>query len=108
MDTVDVKIVTALLDKERSPHELAKVLYPGSDDWELRKKASFLRYRLGRLAKDGLVRQTGRAYRVPLEEMIMGSAKLLVKNGSESFSLDFGKVLVTQDKTGDRQILVLG
>jgi len=111
MDRTDVDILVALLDHESTVHELSKALYKTTDQHALRKHNSFLRYRLGQLATEGLVlryeRPGGKSvYRVPVEEMALGKARLVIQNGAGEVSLNVGKVLVTQ-KDGNRQILVL-
>lgn len=120
MDETDRDIILALLDREQTAHQLAKTLYKTTDVWELRRHYSFLRYRLGRLAEDGLVRKRvrkrrapvvgerqGSTYYVPLEDMASGKAKLVIENGTGTTTLDVGQVLVTETKDGDRRILIL-
>jgi hypothetical protein len=111
MDRADIDIIIALLDRESTIHELAKTMYKTTDQYVLKKHSTFLRYRLGQLATQGLVRRTDRGdgvalFRVPIEDMALGKARLVIQNGTGQITLDVGKVLVTQ-KDGDRQILVL-
>lgn len=121
MDETDRDIIESLLDREQSIHELAKTLFKTTDRQVLRKRYTFLRYRIGRLAEDGLIRKrkdTGRTtrrgesvgravYYVPLEDMIYGKARLLVDNGTANIiELELGKVLVTE-KDGEQRVLLL-
>ena len=109
MDESDRDIIDALLTREQTVHELSKTLFKTDDAWELRKHYSFLRYRLGRLAEDGLVRRRGgrkAVYYVPLEDLMYGKARLLVDNGSNVIELELGKVLVTE-KDGEIQTVLL-
>jgi len=111
MDRTDIDIIVALLDHDSTVHELSKTLYKTTDQHALGKHNSFLRYRLGQLASEGLVRRyddgSGRSiYRVPVEDMILGRARLVIDSGKGQTSLNLGQVLVTE-KDGNRQILVL-
>lgn len=109
MDAVDRDIILSLLEAEKSVHQLSKAIFKTEDQHELRKHNSFMRYRLGRLAQDGLVRRRdGRhaVYYVPREDMLYGTARLMIDNGESSIELKMGKVLVTE-KDGDKRILLL-
>lgn len=107
MDEKDRDIILSLLDGDKTIHQLSRTLFKTEDQWELRKHNSFLRYRLGRLEQDGLVRRQGKSFHVPREDMTIGKARLIIDNGRERIELEMGKILVTEKKDGDRQILLL-
>lgn len=109
MDSVDRDIVLALLTREQTIHELSKVMLKTSDQHALRAYNSFLRYRLSRLAEDGIVRRRQAVrgvYYVPVEDMILGRATLTVQRKKERLVVEIGDVLVTQ-RDGLHQIVVL-
>jgi hypothetical protein len=109
MDPFDAKIIGALLAAEQTVHQLSKRLYRTEDQRALRGHNSTLRYRLGRLAEDGLVRRRpGRhgTYYVPLGDLIYGTARVVVRSNGSEMSLDLGRVLVTET-SGKRQLIVL-
>jgi predicted transcriptional regulator len=101
MDALDSRIIQALLTREATIHELSKVLS---------KRDSALRYRIGQLATEGLVRRKGdgkrSVYFVPLDSITYGKAKLVVATKGGTITLDLGPVLVTE-RDGLRQIVVL-
>jgi len=103
MDSVDRDLVLALLAKEQTIHQLSK---------RLGKRDSFLRYRLGRLAEDGLVRKRNHGekgtYFVPLDSITYGKARLVVTVSEKGapIAVELGPVLVT-DHDGTRQVIVL-
>lgn len=99
MDPMDVRLIEALLDRDRTIHQLSKFLYKTEDQYELRGHNSTLRYRLGRLAEDGLVqRHAGRhgTYYVPLDRITRGKAKLTVRGRGGSLEVELGDVLYTE------------
>lgn len=109
MDDLDRRIIEALLERERTIHQLSKLLYKTEDQYALRGHNSTLRYRLGRLAEDGLVRKRdGRhgAYHVPLDKITYGKAKLTVRGRGGSLEVELGDVLYTE-ANGRRQIVFL-
>ena len=110
MDETDRDIIEALLDREQSAHELAKAMFKTTDRHELRKRYTFLKYRLGRLAEDGLVRRRDykpAKYYVPLEDLTYGKAKIVVNNGSQVIELQLGKVLVVEKEGEVTRVLLL-
>lgn len=111
MDSTDRDVVEALLERDLTVHELAKTMFKTTDRHELKKHSSFLRYRLGSLAQDGLVQRRETpdrrtVYHVPLESMSYGRGKIVIQDKRGAITLDLGKVLVTQ-VNGTQQILVL-
>lgn len=110
MDETDRDIIEALLEKEHTAHELAKILFKTEDQRELRKHYTFLKYRLGRLAEDGLVRRRNykpASYFVPLEDLLIGRARIVVDNGSETIELQIGKVIVVEHEGEVSRVLLL-
>lgn len=110
MDETDRDIVEALLTREQTAHELSKTLFKTEDQSELRKHYSFLRYRLGRLAEDGLVRRRDARkalYYVPLEDLTYGKARIVIDNGRQSIEFDIGKVIVTEKDGEVTRVLLL-
>jgi DNA-binding transcriptional ArsR family regulator len=103
MDALDSRIIQALLTREATIHDLSKVLS---------KRDSALRYRIGQLAAEGLVRKRGdgkrSVYFVPLKSITYGKAKLIVTTkGGGTVTLDLGSVFVTE-RDGLHQVVVLG
>lgn len=101
MDQFDSRIIQALLTRPATIHELSKVLS---------KRDSAIRYRLGRLAEEGLVRKRSNGekgiYYVPLDEITYGKARIVVATRGGPVTADLGPVLVT-DRDGLRQVIVL-
>lgn len=109
MDPLDKTIIESLLEKERTIHQLSKLLYKTTDQYALRGHNSTLRYRLGRLAEDGLVRKrAGRhgTYYVPLDTITYGKAKLTIRGRGGSLDVEMGNVLYTETN-GNRQVVFL-
>jgi len=109
MDALDRQILLALLERERTVHDLSKTIYRTSDQRALRGHNSTLTYRLGRLAQEGLVRKReGRhgQYFVPLAEITRGRATLVVNGRGGNLKLDMGDVLYTA-VNGHRNLVFL-
>ena len=109
MDPLDLRIVEALLDRERTIHQLSKEFYQTNDQHDLRGHNSTLRYHVRKLAEDGLVRKReGRhgPYYVPLDELTHGHAVLVVRGGGGRVELDMGKVLYVE-RNGQRRLVFL-
>jgi len=109
MDDMDRRIIEALLDRERTIHQLSKLLYKTEDQYALRGHNSTLRYRLGRLAEDGLVRKReGRhgPYYVPLDAITNGDAHLTVTGKGGTLEVELGQVLYTE-VNGRRNLVFL-
>jgi len=112
MDRKDAEIIDALLNRESTVHELSKALFKTRDQHALRRHNSFLRYRLGKLVDDGLVRcrrqPDGRStFSVPLEHIAYGPATVVVHHNGSPMAFDLGRALVT-DTNGKRRVLIFG
>jgi repressor of nif and glnA expression len=92
MDETDVEILKVLMDSPNiSASEIAHTMFLPKNDLVLRKKESFLRYRLAVLESFGLVKKVieGKVnrYRVPLETMSMGTVRLTIDGCEEEVEL---------------------
>jgi DNA-binding transcriptional ArsR family regulator len=101
MDETDIDILVALMDTPNlTATDIARKLYSPPNTGQLRKKDSFIRYRLGSLEALGLVRKrkgiTHTTYMVPLEDMTKGTVSIKV-NGCEEMELGEGILIPGQE-----------
>jgi len=109
MDETDVEILKVLMDRPGlTGSGVAKAVFDPKSDLELRKKDSFVRYRLAVLESYGLVKKTmvkrKSCYRVPLEDITLGKVTVTIPGCDEP--VEVGNCLYMANGECNRLILL--
>jgi hypothetical protein len=105
IDEIDLKIFEIIKrDGETTTTKIAKEIFNPQDDYELRKKDSFIRKRLKKWNDLGVISFVKRAstsyYKFPLKKIFFGKGKIEIVEEERKFCVELGNLLALNTKYG--------